>query len=141
MLGIGNSHTNDPNGIAWKQNKDFEALLRRLNEGRESDQTQPEVKEEEEEEGAAEANNQEETKDKKRKRKESIKEDEDATKVSKRSKSSPPAGFVSPKSIVVAEPPKITIMKVSVARPGACVLIQSLNSSVLNISYMQTSRA
>ena len=31
MLGIGAAHQKDPNGIAWKQNKDFEALLRRLN--------------------------------------------------------------------------------------------------------------
>lgn len=33
MLGIGAANVNDPNGIAWKQNKDFENLLRRLNEG------------------------------------------------------------------------------------------------------------
>ncbi|KAF4598441.1 hypothetical protein EYR38_006843 [Pleurotus pulmonarius] len=32
MLGIGAAQQNDVNGIAWKQNKDFEALLRRLNE-------------------------------------------------------------------------------------------------------------
>ena len=31
MLGIGAQHTKDPNGIAWKQNQDFENLLRRLN--------------------------------------------------------------------------------------------------------------
>lgn len=31
MLGIGAAHQKDPNGIAWKQNKDFENLLRRLN--------------------------------------------------------------------------------------------------------------
>lgn len=33
MLGIGAAHQKDPNGIAWKQNKDFENLLRRLNGG------------------------------------------------------------------------------------------------------------
>ncbi|KIM75760.1 hypothetical protein PILCRDRAFT_826915 [Piloderma croceum F 1598] len=33
MMGIGAANAKDPNGIAWKQNKDFEALLRRLNEG------------------------------------------------------------------------------------------------------------
>jgi Pin2-interacting protein X1 len=33
MLGVGAAQSKDPNGIAWKQNKDFEALLRRLNEG------------------------------------------------------------------------------------------------------------
>ena len=32
MLGIGAAHQKDPNGIAWKQNKDFESLLKRLNE-------------------------------------------------------------------------------------------------------------
>ena len=32
MLGIGAANMHDPNGIAWKQNKDFENLLRRLNE-------------------------------------------------------------------------------------------------------------
>lgn len=31
MFGIGAQHTKDPNGIAWKQNRDFENLLKRLN--------------------------------------------------------------------------------------------------------------
>jgi hypothetical protein len=31
MLGIGAAQTKDPNGIAWKQNRDFENLLERLN--------------------------------------------------------------------------------------------------------------
>lgn len=31
MLGIGADHRNSAEGIAWKQNKDFENLLRRLN--------------------------------------------------------------------------------------------------------------
>ena len=31
MLGIGSAHQRDPNGIAWKQNNDFENLLKRLN--------------------------------------------------------------------------------------------------------------
>jgi Pin2-interacting protein X1 len=31
MLGIGAAHTRDPNGIAWKQNRDFERLLAKLN--------------------------------------------------------------------------------------------------------------
>jgi len=33
MLGIGMQHQKDPNGIAWRQNRDFENLLRRLNGG------------------------------------------------------------------------------------------------------------
>ncbi len=32
MLGIGAAHQKDPNGIAWKQNRDFENLLKRLND-------------------------------------------------------------------------------------------------------------
>lgn len=32
MMGIGAAHMHDPNGIAWKQNRDFEDLLKRLNE-------------------------------------------------------------------------------------------------------------
>lgn len=35
MMGIGAQHQRDPNGIAWKQNKEFEALLKRLNENAE----------------------------------------------------------------------------------------------------------
>jgi Pin2-interacting protein X1 len=31
MMGIGAAHSKDPNGIAWKQNRDFERLLERLN--------------------------------------------------------------------------------------------------------------
>ena len=32
LLGIGAAQQKDPNGIAWKQNKDFECLLQRLND-------------------------------------------------------------------------------------------------------------
>lgn len=32
MLGIGANQQKDPNGIAWKQNRDFENLLKRLND-------------------------------------------------------------------------------------------------------------
>ncbi|KAH9956189.1 hypothetical protein BC827DRAFT_1233410 [Russula dissimulans] len=33
MLGIGMQHQKDPNGLAWRQNRDFENVLRRLNDG------------------------------------------------------------------------------------------------------------
>ncbi|KAI0314673.1 hypothetical protein OF83DRAFT_422024 [Amylostereum chailletii] len=36
MLGIGMQHQRDPNGLAWRQNRDFENLLKRLNEGGEA---------------------------------------------------------------------------------------------------------
>jgi Pin2-interacting protein X1 len=38
MMGIGAQHQRDPNGIAWKQNKEFEALLKRLNESAEQEE-------------------------------------------------------------------------------------------------------
>ena len=37
MMGIGAQQQRDPNGIAWKQNKEFEALLKRLNESSEQE--------------------------------------------------------------------------------------------------------
>ncbi|KAH7883160.1 hypothetical protein F5I97DRAFT_1902602 [Phlebopus sp. FC_14] len=37
MLGIGAAHQRDPHGVAWKQNRDFEALLKRLNGNSEGD--------------------------------------------------------------------------------------------------------
>lgn len=39
MLGIGAAHQADPNGIAWKQNKEYENLLRRLNTGGDTEET------------------------------------------------------------------------------------------------------
>ncbi|KAJ6593591.1 hypothetical protein B0H19DRAFT_976474 [Mycena capillaripes] len=72
MLGIGAAQQKDPNGIAWKQNKDFERLLERLNAGAEQ-----EVKAE-----AAEGDDEDE---KKRKR-----EDGDETAVKKKRRKSEP---------------------------------------------------
>ena len=47
MLGIGAAHQRDPNGLAWKQNQEFESVLRRLNEGlAKEDSEDVEVKEE-----------------------------------------------------------------------------------------------
>ena len=44
MLGIGAAHQKDPNGIAWKQNRDFENLLKRLNNTNESEEKEAETK-------------------------------------------------------------------------------------------------
>jgi Pin2-interacting protein X1 len=44
ILGIGAQHTKDLNGVAWKQNRDFEDLLKRLNassEGPTEDEVDP----------------------------------------------------------------------------------------------------
>jgi Pin2-interacting protein X1 len=80
MLGIGAaSHGNHPDGIAWKQNKDFEALLKRLNANNAEDGDQQDVdddKEERDAEGAmdegekkgAAASDEDKTEKKKRKK-------------------------------------------------------------------------
>ncbi|KAJ7647599.1 hypothetical protein FB45DRAFT_822585 [Roridomyces roridus] len=43
MLGIGAAQQRDPNGIAWKQNKDFERLLERLNASSEAESVKEEA--------------------------------------------------------------------------------------------------
>lgn len=88
MMGIGAAHQKDPNGIAWKQNRDFENLLKRLNEASgkaEGDATvDVEMKEEfvtetvrvkeEDEQKSDEKDKKKEKKEKKRKEKEEKKE-------------------------------------------------------------------
>ncbi|KAF9524026.1 hypothetical protein CPB83DRAFT_798570 [Crepidotus variabilis] len=44
MMGIGAAHQRDPNGIAWKQNRDFENVLRRLNNAELGDAVDTDVK-------------------------------------------------------------------------------------------------
>ena len=45
MMGIGAQHQKDPNGLAWKQNRDFENLLKRLNAGNgQADEDEPGTK-------------------------------------------------------------------------------------------------
>jgi len=73
MLGIGAAHQMDPNGIAWKQNKDFENLLKRLNDAAVVEDTLgadngTDVKEEARDE-VNEEEGDSETKDERRKRK------------------------------------------------------------------------
>ncbi|KIK91685.1 hypothetical protein PAXRUDRAFT_26955 [Paxillus rubicundulus Ve08.2h10] len=53
MMGIGAQHQRDPNGIAWKQNQEFEALLKRLNEGVEGEEGTVGGDEDEEMEGGS----------------------------------------------------------------------------------------
>lgn len=43
MLGIGADHRNSEEGLAWKQNKDFENLLKRLNAANGTEQKEEEV--------------------------------------------------------------------------------------------------
>lgn len=86
MMGIGAAHQKDPNGLAWKQNKDFENLLRRLNAGGDGNVEAEMSKidgfarasESKEEDG--EADGQEKEQEKKRKRE----GDEDGTEVRKK---------------------------------------------------------
>ncbi|KAF7980809.1 hypothetical protein HWV62_36418 [Athelia sp. TMB] len=117
MLGIGSGQTNDPNAIAWKQNKDFEALLKRLNEGKEESQTKPEIKQADEPEGSVD---EDQTKDKKRKRKDRVRDEEDTKKKNhKRRKSSPPAEAVVEQVTLVQESSTVEVVKVSASRPMA----------------------
>lgn len=71
LLGIGSAQQKDPDGIAWKQNKDFERLLQRLNDeaaaAAESNQTLESGKREEE--GEEEVNEKDCVTKKKRKHK------------------------------------------------------------------------
>ncbi|KAJ8076894.1 hypothetical protein AAF712_000486 [Marasmius tenuissimus] len=67
MLGIGAAQSKDPNGIAWKQNKDFESLLKRLNADNETSQT---PNSENESESEKEAEQKEEKKEKKKRKRE-----------------------------------------------------------------------
>ncbi|KAL0577736.1 hypothetical protein V5O48_004230 [Marasmius crinis-equi] len=87
MLGIGAAQSKDPNGIAWKQNKDFENLLKRLNADTEANQPQNtessahnEADEEEVDEKKAKKEKKkrkrEEEKEEKKKRRKTIEEEE-----------------------------------------------------------------
>lgn len=70
MLGIGAAQQKDPNGIAWKQNKDFESLLKRLNEAAAAEETNtPSGEAKDKEGGVDEGETASEKKEKKRKRK------------------------------------------------------------------------
>ncbi|KAF9564811.1 hypothetical protein CPC08DRAFT_660002 [Agrocybe pediades] len=92
MLGIGAGHQKDPNGIAWKQNRDFENLLRRLNENLSTEQTNgSETKAEEDgekdEEKAVEVADEPETEmKKKRKHKDDGEDEKEEKKKRKREK-------------------------------------------------------
>ena len=95
MLGIGAAQAKDPNGIAWKQNKDFENLLKRLNSENETSQSQD--TESCPEEGMEEQK--EKKKEKKKRKREEEKEEKDTKKKRKKteaeegakSEASPPA--------------------------------------------------
>ncbi|KAK2464292.1 hypothetical protein APHAL10511_003749 [Amanita phalloides] len=82
MLGIGAANVHDPDGIAWKQNRDFENLLRRLNEAANSEEEDEGTKVEgfvsEGKGGESEevADGVEEKSEKKKKRKEKAKKDD-----------------------------------------------------------------
>ncbi|KAK1229128.1 hypothetical protein PQX77_007798 [Marasmius sp. AFHP31] len=82
MLGIGAAQSKDPNGIAWKQNKDFENLLKRLNADNETSQVS-----DLEDESEKEAEQKEGKKEKKEKKKRKREEEEDKEKKKKRKKS------------------------------------------------------
>ena len=79
MLGIGAAHQKDPNGLAWKQNRDFENLLRRLNgEGTEEEASKIDGFSKAKEESAIQTETEQiETEGSKKKRKRGIDKDEE----------------------------------------------------------------
>ncbi|KAF9476354.1 hypothetical protein BDN70DRAFT_995724 [Pholiota conissans] len=84
MLGIGAAQSKDPNGIAWKQNRDFENLLQRLNENLQVEQTPNSDKTEES--NAENDSDEGERKQKKRKHKETKNEEGSDRKKKKRNR-------------------------------------------------------
>ena len=97
MLGIGADHKNSAEGIAWKQNKDFENLLRRLNAANGADGedepmkvdgfVRPSAQKEQAKEDAAAAAEEGEEKKSKKKRKKGAEEDGDGEKKKRRKES------------------------------------------------------
>ncbi|KAJ6558448.1 hypothetical protein DFH09DRAFT_530882 [Mycena vulgaris] len=112
MLGIGAAQQKDPNGIAWKQNKDFERLLERLNAGVE-------------EEMKAEAVEGDEDDDKKRKR-----EDGDETSVKKKRRTSEPVAEV----VVAVQPVKPLVPHHRAHRARAIAAKNMASKSAASIS-------
>ncbi|KAJ7497010.1 hypothetical protein FB451DRAFT_1209716 [Mycena latifolia] len=112
MLGIGAAQQKDPNGIAWKQNKDFERLLQRLNAG-----VEEEMKVE-----TAEGDNDDE---KKRKR-----EDGDETIVKKKRRKSEPVAEV----VVTVEPVKSIVPRHRAHRARAIAAKNMASKSAASIS-------
>ncbi|KAJ7076881.1 hypothetical protein B0H15DRAFT_863094 [Mycena belliarum] len=110
MLGIGAGQQKDPNGIAWKQNKDFERLLARLNAGAEDDVKTETAKEDTDDE-------------KKRKR-----EDGDATPVSKKRRKS------ETEVAVPVEPVKTVVPRHRAHRARAIAAKNMANKSAASIS-------
>ncbi|KAJ7690703.1 hypothetical protein B0H17DRAFT_1331341 [Mycena rosella] len=112
MLGIGAAQQKDPNGIAWKQNKDFERLLQRLNAGVE-------------EEAKAEAVEGADEDEKKRKR-----EDGDETAVKKKRRKSEPV----PEVTVAVEPVKPLVPHHRAHRARAIAAKNMASKSAASIS-------
>ncbi|KAG7090992.1 hypothetical protein E1B28_010059 [Marasmius oreades] len=83
MLGIGAAQSKDPNGIAWKQNREFENLLKRLNANNGAAQTQADEATPEHEEEKDEDKKESKKERKKRKREEGTDEKKKKRKTSK----------------------------------------------------------
>ncbi len=134
MLGIGAAQMKDPNGIAWKQNTDFENLLRRLNENmppQEAAQDEPSADKADPEDG--------EKKKKKRKRKDE--DEEGGGEKNKKKKESevehvvdatPQSALVQLREAVETKTLSIEVQKVvALPRHRACVSSLSLVRALL----------
>ncbi|KAF8160855.1 hypothetical protein B0H34DRAFT_698434 [Crassisporium funariophilum] len=115
MLGIGAAQKRDPDGIAWKQNKDFEVLLERLNAGS-AEQVKVLVEDElvDEEHGSDDSK-------KKRKHKEAGKSETGTGREKKRRKEGSESGQDSP-LVVEAQAKQAEEQKVTSVQPKVIVV-------------------
>ncbi|CAK5281648.1 unnamed protein product [Mycena citricolor] len=112
MLGIGAAQSRDPDGIAWKQNKDFEKVLERLNRATAED-NEPKEENMEEDRIDEDDSKKEQTKKKKRKREDG----EEGKAERKRRKSESKSKSASPDTISTTPPLEISVPDTPVPKP------------------------
>lgn len=140
LLGIGAAQQKDPDGIAWKQNKDFESLLQRLNDeatAAESNQTLEREKRGEEEE--EEVNEKDGITKKKRKHREDGEFKTEPKKKRKPDKEGQSSSSSSNTESVIIQPEKIetTAVKKAVIVPRHRAQVKSLSFVALYMLIYQ----
>lgn len=132
MLGIGAAHQKDPNGIAWKQNKEFEALLKRLNDAKEAERIAHVESEEKGEVEVEPTSVTDESEKKKRKRDSNEEEKKERKKRKKEQKMEDSANIdLKKEGSLVPSAPLLSAKTTAVPRHRACV--PSFNSQIMLI--------
>lgn len=141
MLGIGAAQMKDPNGIAWKQNTDFENLLRRLNENmppQEAAQDEPSADKVDSEDGEKKRKHKDEDEEggpekKKKKEKES--------KVEHVADATPQSALVQLREVMETKTLSIELQKVvALPRHRACVSFSLSGTRNVNSVYLVIAR-